>query len=176
MIGENMNRQFEGKIVHCIGDPWKSAGNALQVIDNGYLCVENGVVVSVGDADDLAVDALNGCKQVDYRGNIIVPGFIDGHLHYPQTGVMASYGTQLIEWLQKYTFPVEAKFYDEAHATNSAEFFIKELLRNGTTSAFVYATVHKQSVDAIFTAASAKNMRLVSGKVSIPITRTATLF
>jgi len=156
---------YFAKIVHCIGDPWKSAGNALQVIDNGYLCVENGVVVSVGDADDLAVDALNGCKQVDYRGNIIVPGFIDGHLHYPQTGVMASYGTQLIEWLQKYTFPVEAKFYDEAHATNSAEFFIKELLRNGTTSAFVYATVHKQSVDAIFTAASAKNMRLVSGKV-----------
>jgi len=151
--------------VHCVDDPWQSGDAAVQVFENGYLSVENGSVVSVGDAGELSAEDLSGCTQVDYRGKLIVPGFIDGHLHYPQTGVIASYGTQLLEWLEKYTFPAEAKFSDEAYAANAAEFFIKELLRNGTTSAFVYATVHEQSVDAIFNAAATVNMRLVSGKV-----------
>ena len=152
-------------VVHCIDDPWQTGDAAVQVIENGYLAVESGVVVSVGDASELSADTLSDSDQVDYRGKLIVPGFIDGHLHYPQTGVIASYGNQLLEWLEKYTFPAEAKFSDEAYAASTADFFIKELLRNGTTSAFVYATVHEQSVDAIFNAALSVNMRLVSGKV-----------
>ena len=152
-------------VVHCVDDPWQSGDAAAQVFENGYLSVENGRVVAVGDAGELSAEDLSGCTQVDYRGKLIVPGFIDGHLHYPQTGVIASYGAQLLEWLEKYTFPAEAKFSDEAYAASAADFFIKELLRNGTTSAFVYATVHEQSVDAIFNAAATVNMRLVSGKV-----------
>ena len=152
-------------MVHCVDDPWQSGDAAAQVFENGYLSVENGRVVAVGDAGELSAEDLSGCTQVDYRGKLIVPGFIDGHLHYPQTGVIASYGAQLLEWLEKYTFPAEAKFSDEAYAASAADFFIKELLRNGTTSAFVYATVHEQSVDAIFNAAATVNMRLVSGKV-----------
>ena len=151
--------------MHCVDDPWQSGDAAAQVFENGYLSVENGRVVAVGDAGELSAEDLSGCTQVDYRGKLIVPGFIDGHLHYPQTGVIASYGAQLLEWLEKYTFPAEAKFSDEAYAASAADFFIKELLRNGTTSAFVYATVHEQSVDAIFNAAATVNMRLVSGKV-----------
>lgn len=151
--------------MHCTGNPWVSGNAAVQVIDNGYLKVKDGLVESIGEADELTPDDLDKCAQVDYRGNYIVPGFVDGHLHYPQIGVIASYGTQLLEWLEKYTFPAEAKFSDQKHAELAAEFFIKELLRNGTTSVLAYATVHEQSVDAIFKAASAVNMRLASGKV-----------
>ncbi len=156
---------FLGTVVHCIGDPWDTGAAAIQVIDNGYLAVSNGLVTAVGDASTLQTSELCDCKQIDYRGNYIVPGFIDGHLHYPQTEMMASFGSQLLEWLEKYTFPAEAKFSDQAYAQNAANFFVKELLRNGTTSALVYATVHEQSVDAIFNAASEVNMRLASGKV-----------
>lgn len=156
---------FFGTVVHCIDDAWKSGEASLQIFNEGYLAVENGLVIGIGNASDLSEAELNDCNQVDYRGHMIVPGFIDGHLHYPQTGVIGSYGTQLLEWLNKYTFPEEAKFCDAAYAQSSADFFVKELLRNGTTSAFVYATIHEQSVDAIFSAAAMANMRLVSGKM-----------
>ena len=152
-------------VVHCTGDPWQSGAAAVQVLTDGYLKVTNGLVESVGVETDLTPEEMRECIQVDYRGYIVTPGFIDGHLHYPQTGVIASYGTQLLEWLEKYTFPEEAKFSDDAYAEASADFFIRELLRNGTTSGFVFATVHKQSVDAIFNVASTVNMRLASGKV-----------
>ncbi len=156
---------FLGSILHCTNDPWTMGAGAIQVIDNGYLAVQDGLIAAVGDASDLSADRLDEYTSVDYRGHYIVPGFIDGHLHYPQTGVMASYGTQLLEWLNKYTFPAEAKFSDEHYAASAAEFFVKELLRNGTTSALAFATVHEQSVNAIFKAASEVNLRFASGKV-----------
>ena len=137
---------FFATIVHCTGDPWISGEAAVQVLNDGYLKVTNGLIESVGVESDLTDAELQQCTQVDYRGYIITPGFIDGHLHYPQTSVIASYGTQLLEWLEKYTFPAEARFSDEIHANTAAEFFITELLRNGTTSGFVYATVHKLSL------------------------------
>lgn len=152
-------------IVHCTGNPWVSGASAVEVINDGYLKVKNGLVDSVGAESDLTPDDLKQCTRVDYRGNYLVPGFVDGHLHYPQTGIIGSYGEQLIEWLQKYAFVAEAKFSDAEHAATTADFFIQQLLRNGTTSALVYATVHKQSVDALFNSASAVNMRLASGKV-----------
>ena len=157
---------YLGKIIHCTGDPWEIGSAALQVIENGYLAVERGRIKEVGDAEEINSDmTLRTCKQVDYRGNYILPGFVDGHLHYPQTGVIASHGTQLLEWLQKYTFPAEAKFIDEEYAADAAKFFIHELLKNGTTSAMVFATVHETSVDAVFACAASVNMRLASGKV-----------
>ena len=94
-----------------------------------------------------------------------MPGFIDTHNHYPQTEMIASYGAQLLEWLEKYTFPTESKFSNRDFADGIAEFFCDELLRNGTTTAGVFATVHPESVDAIFSAAQNRDMRLISGKV-----------
>ena len=157
---------YLGTIIHCTGDPWEIGPAALQVIENGYLAVERGLITGSGDAAEINHDAtLRASKQVDYRGHYILPGFVDGHLHYPQSGVIASHGTQLLEWLQKYTFPAEAKFIDEEYASGAADFFIRELLKNGTTSAMVFATVHETSVDAIFASAASVNMRLASGKV-----------
>ncbi len=156
---------YFASIAHCLSDPWVDGASALGYIKNGYLKVTDGLIDSSGAEADLSRDELEQCDQVDYRAYTITPGFIDGHLHYPQTGVIASYGAQLLEWLEKYTFPAESKFSDEAYANDVANWFIKELLKNGTTSAFVYATIHKQSVDAIFNAALSANMRLASGKV-----------
>jgi guanine deaminase len=99
-----------------------------------------------------------------YRGKIIIPGFIDTHLHYPQTDMIASPAEGLLPWLEKYTFPTECAFTDAAHAQEVAQFFIDELLRCGTTTAMVYCSSHPESVEAFFTESAARNLRMVAGK------------
>ena len=94
-----------------------------------------------------------------------MPGFIDTHSHYPQTEMIASYGLQLLDWLKQYTFPTEEKFAERDHADQIAEFYCEQMLRNGTTTSGVFATIHPESVDAIFAAAARRDMCLVAGKV-----------
>ena len=106
---------------------------------------------------DLAID--------DYRDDLIMAGFIDPHIHYSQTQVIASYGAQLLDWLERYAFVEEQKFDDPAHGARIAEFFLDELMRNGTTTAAVYCTVHAVAVEAFFTAAQQRNMRMIAGKL-----------
>jgi len=96
---------------------------------------------------------------------LIVPGFVDSHVHYPQLDMIASPGVQLMDWLTNYTFPAEARFAHKEVAAEAARLFLDELLRNGTTSALVFATVHKGSVEALFEDALARNMRIITGKV-----------
>ncbi len=90
---------------------------------------------------------------------------LDTHIHYPQTDVIASYGTQLLDWLERYTFPAERRFDDGEHARAVCEFFLDELLRNGTTTALVFGTVHRRSVEVFFEAAQARGLRMIAGKV-----------
>ena len=134
-------------------------------LQDGLLLVEDGLVLSVGDFRSLGRSLAADVEVTDYRDYLMMPGFIDTHVHYAQTDIIASHGAQLLDWLERYTFPVEASFADPQVATETAEFFIQELLRNGTTSAMVFATIHPQSVDAIFQAALQQNMRLIAGKV-----------
>jgi len=96
---------------------------------------------------------------------LIVPGFVDCHIHYPQIDIVGSYGEQLLEWLQNYVFPAEAKFKDGDYADKVAKVFVNELLKSGTTTALTFCTVHPQSVDALFTAAQERNMLMIAGKV-----------
>ncbi len=157
---------FRGSIAHCRSDPYLNPGRAIEYFDDGLLLVDNGSVVAVGPAVEMLQDeSLNGVDITDYTGQLIIPGLVDIHMHYPQTDVIASYGTQLLEWLEKYTFPAEMQFRDAEHALAGAEFFVEELLRNGTTTALVFATVHKESADALFRVAERLNLRLVTGKV-----------
>jgi len=100
-----------------------------------------------------------------YTDGLIMPGFIDTHVHYPQTEMIASYGEQLLEWLENYTFPAEKEFSDEAHGKAVAEFFLSQLLEAGTTTALVFGTVHKASVDAFFSVAEQQKLRMICGKV-----------
>ena len=127
--------------------------------------VADGRVVSVGGYADLAATLPPRTPIEDLRGKWIVPGFVDTHIHYAQTDVIASPGEQLLTWLERYTFPEEGRFGDEAYARQVADFFLDELLRNGTTTAVVFPTVDKRSVDAFFAAADARRMRMIAGKV-----------
>ena len=102
---------------------------------------------------------------MDHTGRLILPGFVDCHVHCPQLDIIAADGSRLLEWLERHAYPEEMKFADRAHAAAVAAAFLDELLRRGTTTALVFATVHPQSVDALFEAARARNMRLIAGKV-----------
>jgi len=133
--------------------------------EDGLLIVEDGKVSAAGDYATLQPTLPPGAPVHDYRGKIIMPGFIDAHVHYPQTDMIASPAPGLLPWLEQYTFPTERKFADPLHAAQTAEFFLDELLRNGTTTAMVYCTVHPQSVDAFFTASESRNLRMIAGKV-----------
>ena len=131
---------------------------------DGLLVVEDGHVAAFGAHDALA-GRFASVPVTHFPGRLIVPGFVDTHVHYPQTDRIASHGEQLLAWLDRHIFPEEAKFASRAHADAVADAFCDELLRNGTTSALVFATVHEGSVDALFEAALARTMRIVSGKV-----------
>ncbi len=150
--------------LHFLDDP-DTQDKAWEYIEDGLLLLNQGKVVELDSCNNRLVNLPDDIKLFDYSGKLIVPGFIDTHTHYPQSEMIASYGAQLLEWLEKYTFPTEAKFGDRAFADNIAEFYCDELLRNGTTTSGVFATIHPESVDAIFCAAQKRDMRLISGKV-----------
>lgn len=163
-------RGFRAAILHCLADPAVAGDAAWEYFADGLLVVADGKVVAVGDYTDLmssksASNSIADCVVVDYRDKLIVPGFIDTHIHYPQTDMIGAYGAQLLDWLETYTFPEEAKFADESHARDVAERFLNELMRNGTTTALVFGTVHPQSVDAFFQAAQQRHLRMIAGKV-----------
>ena len=155
-----------GRIVHCLADPSQvEVRSAVQSFDDGILLLEEGYVAAVAPTDALARQLGPDVEIINHGDKIIVPGFIDCHVHYPQLDVIASFGEQLLDWLESYTFPAEMRFEDPAHATATANFFLDELVKNGTTSALVFATVHAHSVDAIFAAAQKRHMRIAAGKV-----------
>lgn len=161
-----MQQAFRASIFHCLTDPGPHADeSAVEHIEDGLLLVEDGAVAQVGAAADL-LPALPAATQItDLRGKLIVPGLIDCHVHFSQLDIIASYGEQLLDWLNRYAYPAEARFSNAQHARSVADFFLDELLHNGTTTAVVFATVFPQSVDAIFEAAEQRNMRLIAGKV-----------
>lgn len=103
--------------------------------------------------------------RLDLRGRLLLPGFVDTHVHSPQVGVMASWGTALLDWLENYTFPAERAWADPEVAARGSARFLDALLAHGTTAAAVFPTVHKHSAEALFVAGSERGMRLVAGKV-----------
>jgi guanine deaminase len=133
--------------------------------EDGVLVVEDGHVSKVGPASELLRNLGRGTPVEDLTGMLVLPGFIDAHVHFVQTDIVGSHGRRLLEWLESYTFPAERAFADPEHAHEVAEFFVRELLRNGTTTALVMGSVHPASVDAVFAAAQKRGMRLIAGKV-----------
>ncbi|MEA3066072.1 MAG: guanine deaminase [Sphingomonadales bacterium] len=148
---------FRGEILTVPDDP--AQGGEIRHFADGLLLVEDGIVASCGPYAD-----TRGVPAEPLPG-LIVPGFVDAHVHYPQIECIASHGEQLMQWLERHIFPAEKAFADRGHADQVAAFFLDELLRHGTTSALVFATVHMGSVDALFEAALTRDMRIVSGKV-----------
>lgn len=133
--------------------------------DDAILHIENGYVKRFDAAQLFFNDGLHEGACEHHPEMLLLPGLIDAHVHFPQVEIIASFGDQLLDWLQHYTFPAEAKFADEQYARAAAVEFVDLLLAHGTTTAFTYATSHRHSADVLFEAAYAKSMRLVAGKV-----------
>lgn len=131
---------------------------------DAVIVMEGGKITQVGRAQDI-LSSLDGVEVKHYTDSIIIPGFIDSHVHYPQTEIIGAYGEQLLDWLNNYTFIAEQSFKNKEHASEVAKVFLKEQFRNGVTSSTVYCTVFPQSVDAIFEEAAKYDMRIMAGKV-----------
>ena len=137
----------------------------VRYLEDGVLITEQGKIRWFGTWND-AQDHLPANVDIQhYPEQLIIPGMIDTHIHFPQTEMVGAYGEQLLSWLNTYTFPTEIQFKDKAYASEIAKFFVNELLKNGTTTALVFCTVHPESVDALFEAAEQHQMRLIAGKV-----------
>ncbi|MCK9987968.1 MAG: guanine deaminase [Azoarcus sp.] len=158
-------RAIRGEILHFTGDPAGGSTDALRHFADGLLIIRDGLVAETGPAEALLAQLPADACIEDRRGRLIVPGFVDTHIHFAQTDVIASPGGQLLEWLERYTWPAERRFADPDHAAAVAGFFCDELLRNGTTTAAVFPTVHRVSVEALFGAALRRRMRMIAGKV-----------
>jgi guanine deaminase len=155
-------RQYahRGAILHFLSDPGSASDpRSYEYIEDGLLLVEGGRVVAVGPAQALLPGVIDRFEVIDHGDHLLLPGFIDTHIHYPQIDVIGSGGRNLLDWLENYTFKAERRFADVAHARVAADLFLDELLRNGTT------TVHKTSAQTFFEAAERRRLRMIAGKI-----------
>ncbi|MEY8096064.1 guanine deaminase [Falsihalocynthiibacter sp. S25ZX9] len=136
---------------------------AARHIFKGAIVIENGKIAAVGDAADL-LKTHPTARVTDYGERLLTAGFVDAHVHYPQTAIIASWGKRLIDWLNTYTFPEEIRFFDAGYAQEISNRYLDLVLANGTTTVASYCTIHPESVNAIFTAAAERDMRIVAGK------------
>lgn len=156
---------FRAAFLDFIDDPFYLPESAsVRYLPDGLLVLEGGKVRELGSYETLK-QRYADIPITSYPNQLIIPGLIDTHIHFPQTEMIAAYGEQLLEWLNKYTFPTESKFQDKPYAQKMAAVFLDELLRNGTTTALVFAAVFPESVDAFFEEAERRNLRMIAGKV-----------
>jgi guanine deaminase len=157
---------LRGTLIFCRDDPFLADPNKAFVCEpDGLVICRDGVIDAAGAYAALKSQLPAHVDIADYSGCLIAPGFIDTHIHYVQTGIIGAQGHQLLDWLNQYTFIAEQAFADPAVAQETARVFCDELLRQGTTTALVFCSVHAGSVDALFTEAEKRNLRLIAGKV-----------
>jgi guanine deaminase len=157
-------RAIRGRLLTFVRAPTGASDTqSYRYIPDGIVLIKDGRIEQVGAAAELEARLPTGLTVDHYPDMLIMPGFIDTHIHYPQTQVIASYGAQLLEWLEKYTFVEEQKFADPEHAARNAEFFLDELARNGTTTACAYGSAHPQSAEALFAAADKRGAGMITG-------------
>lgn len=152
-----------GQTLTFAADPFIEGPDAARHDSRGGVLVEGGIIRATGPAAELR-NAHPEARVHDYGNRLISAGFVDAHIHYPQTAIIASWGKRLIDWLNTYTFPEEMRFADAAHALRAAETCLDLMLAHGTTTVCSYATIHPASVDALFSAARARGMRILAGK------------
>ena len=153
-----------GLIFHTTDDPAANP-RAWQCLEDGILVIEDGKIQQLGPAAELLQQLDSSIPLLEYSNCLICPGFVDCHIHYAQTRIIGSPASGLIEWLERHTFPEELKFEDDEYAATVAAEFFHELLRNGTTSAQVYPTVHVGSANQFFRQAERLGLRVTGGKV-----------
>src|SRR6056297_573624 len=158
------DRLILGQTLEARGNPFLDGPGAMVHSTRGGVLVRDGRINEVGDGASLRA-ANPGAEITDQGAGLILPGFVDAHVHYPQTGIIASWGKRLIDWLNIYTFPEEMRFSDPGVASEVAGRYLDLVLANGTTTVASYCTIHPGSVDAFFEAAAARGMAVVAGKI-----------
>ncbi|MEO0670103.1 MAG: guanine deaminase [Pseudomonadota bacterium] len=152
--------RLRGHILTSSGNPFTDGWeDTVTVLENSAVLIADGKIAAVGPTAEQA-DAT----ETRHDGHLICPGFVDAHVHYPQTAMIASWGKRLIDWLNTYTFPEEMRFGDPAYAADIAGRYLDLALAHGTTSMASYCTIHPAGVDALFEAAQARGMAVVAGK------------
>ena len=169
MPGAPANGRFalRGATLSATGDPFVQGGDAtLRYERDGLVVVDDGAIVDAGSYEAVA-PRLGPEMRVEQlpRSALVVPGFVDCHVHYAQLAVIASHGTQLLDWLDRYTFPAEQAMADVARARRAASAFFDQALACGTTTCVSFCTTHVESVDAFFEEAHARGLRVIGGKV-----------
>jgi guanine deaminase len=152
-----------GQTLHFVADPFTAGPAAARHDSAGGVLVADDHIVAVGHGADLRA-AYPQAQVVDHGQALLMAGFVDAHVHYPQTGIIASWGKRLIDWLNSYTFPEEMRFGDPDYASDIAGLYLDLTLGHGTTTVCSYCTIHPESVDAIFAAAQTRGQRIVAGK------------
>ncbi len=151
-------------MIRFAGDPFDIGVEAALIYDeDGAFAVDNGLITAVGPVETIIAAYPGGA--VYHASGLIAPGFVDCHMHYPQTAVIASYGAQLLDWLNTFTFPEEARFGDPDYAAKAARIYFDQQLMNGTTTASSFCTIHPASVGAYFAEAARRGVRAIGGKV-----------
>jgi len=163
MVGAMTDRLHLGQTIEARGNPFVEGPGAMVHRSRGGVLVRGGRIAEVGEADALRA-AHARAEVTDHGAHLILPGFVDAHAHYPQTGIIASWGKRLIDWLNTYTFPEETRFADAAVAREVAGAYLDLVLAHGTTTAASFCTIHPVSVTAFFEAAEARGMAVVAGK------------
>lgn len=164
----NDSRVIRAQLLSFDADPGEDDSpvqGSVRHFPDGALWIEDGHLRAVDDYARLAAELPAGIEIVDHRDKLITPGFIDSHVHYVQLEIMASYGRQLLDWLNDYTFPEECRFAQREHAEALSNAFLDQMLRVGTTTAQVFCSSHPASVDAFFTASRRRDLRMLAGKV-----------
>ena len=157
---------IRGRVLSFLREPEGADDRACyRYEEDGAVLVRDGRIVAVGDHAAVIAQAGADVPVVDHRPHLVLPGFIDAHIHMPQMQVIASYGAELLDWLNDYTFPEETRFADAQHARRIARLFLDEAIRHGTTTVAAYCSVHKASAEAFFEESHARNMLNIAGKV-----------
>lgn len=157
-------RAVRGRLLWFVGDPVVEGARAYRYLDDGVMLIRNGVITAIGEAFAVERQLTPDTEVIDAGDRLVTPGFVDPHIHFPQTQVIASYGAQLMDWLNRYTFVEEQRFANPAHARKVAGFFLDTLLRNGTTTALAFGSVHPGSVEAFLSESGRRNTRMAAGK------------
>lgn len=154
-----------GSFFDFVDDPWKHVGHeeeSARFYPDGLLVMDNGIIKAFGPYVEVAAK-YPGLKVTSVENRIIVPGFVDGHVHFPQTRVLGAYGLQLLPWLQEWIFPEEAKYKDDVYARDGVKRYFDNMLAAGTTTVQDFGTSYKNAVDIFFQEASKRNMRVICG-------------
>lgn len=155
-----------GHVMTYENDPFLAGIEAVQINSQGGILIQNGMIAAVGDAATLRASHPDA-HEITHKDDLLMPGFVDAHVHYAQTAMVASWGKRLIDWLNSYTFPEESRFAAPDYGTKIANRYLDLALLHGTTSMTSFCTIHPASVDALFEAAEARGMHVTAGRTAM---------